>query len=124
MAPQQAAAPVLSQDVTRPTRRVGILSVSGYLPPQILTNADLEAMVETSDQWITERTGIQRRHQTSEAETASTFGVIAARQALTAAGDPSIDAMVTACCSPDTLLPSVSCLMQPQLGFAGIPAFD
>ncbi|MGI8847141.1 MAG: beta-ketoacyl-ACP synthase III [Candidatus Dormibacteria bacterium] len=105
-------------------RRAGIVSIGACVPAGILTNAQLETMVETSDTWIMERTGIRQRHRTGSGETASTIGAAAARDALDRAGNPRVDVIIAATCSPDTLIPSVACLIQRQLDMGGIPAFD
>ena len=102
-----------------------MLSVGSFAPAGRLTNADLEAMVETSDRWIVERTGIKERRRVGAGETASVLGAEAARRALRSAGDPQIDALIVATTSPDTLFPSTACLVQRRLGLAGTyPAFD
>ena len=117
--------PELRVPETSPTARsAGILGLGAHLPAGVLTNADLEARVDTSDQWIMERTGIRHRHQAGAGETASTMGAQAARAALDAAGNPRIDAIIAATCSPDTLFPSTACLIQRALELPGIPAFD
>jgi 3-oxoacyl-[acyl-carrier-protein] synthase-3 len=105
-------------------RRAGILSVAAHLPDGILTNADLEAMVDTSDTWIMERTGIRLRHRAGAGETTSEMGATAARRALEMAGWPDVDALVVATTTPDTLFPSTACLIQRKLELKGIPAFD
>ena len=105
-------------------RRAGILSVAAHLPDGILSNADLERMVDTSDTWIMERTGIRLRHQAVAGETTSEMGTKAARRALEMAGGPKIDALVVTTVTPDTLFPSTACLIQRRLGLDGIPAFD
>jgi len=94
------------------------------VPDGMLTNADLEAMVDTSDTWIMERTGIRTRHRVGAGETASSMGAVAARRALEQAGNPAVDMILTATCSPDTLLPSTACLIQRSLGLQGQPAMD
>ena len=105
-------------------RRAGILAVGACLPEGILTNAELEAMVDTSDTWIMERTGIRLRHRATAGETTSEMGTTAARRALERAGNPRIDVLVVATVTPDTLFPSTACLVQRRLGLDGIPAFD
>ena len=105
-------------------RRAGVLSVAAHLPEGLLTNADLEAMVDTSDTWIMERTGIRLRHRAAAGDTTSEMGAKAARRALEKAGWPQIDALVVATVSPDTLFPSAACLVQRKLGLEGVPAFD
>ncbi|MGD1053028.1 MAG: beta-ketoacyl-ACP synthase III [Candidatus Dormibacteria bacterium] len=118
------AATVASTEVTARERRAGILSVAAHLPDGILSNADLEAMVDTSDTWITERTGIRLRHRVAGGETTSEMGVRAARRALQLAGSPTIDAIVVTTVTPDTRFPSTACLIQRALDLGGIPAFD
>ena len=105
-------------------RRAGVLSVAAHLPEGLLTNSDLESMVETSDTWIMERTGIRLRHRAAAGETTSEMGARAARRALEKAGWPPIDVLVVATVSPDTLFPSAACLVQRKLGLEGVPAFD
>ncbi len=101
-----------------------ILSLGSYLPAGVLTNADMEAMVETSDTWIMERTGIRERHRVGPGETASSMGARAAADALQAAGNPRPDAIIVATCSAETRLPSTACLIQRRLGLTGMAAFD
>jgi 3-oxoacyl-[acyl-carrier-protein] synthase-3 len=107
-----------------PTPRAELISLATYLPSAILSNADLEAMVDTSDQWIMERTGIKTRHRAGSGETPSSMGADAARRALAEAGNPKIDAIVCATCTPDTFTPSVSCLIHRDLGLPAMPSFD
>lgn len=104
-----------------------ILSTGGYLPERVLTNADLEKMVDTSDQWIVERTGIRERHLAAEHETTSDLAVAAARQAIAAAGIDvaEIDLIIVATTTPDLIFPSTACLVQNKLGMSnGCAAFD
>jgi 3-oxoacyl-[acyl-carrier-protein] synthase III len=101
-----------------------ILSLGSYLPAGVLTNADMEAMVETSDTWIMERTGIRERHRVAPDETPSSMGARAAADALQAAGNPVPDAIIVATCSAETRLPSTACLIQRRLGLGGMAAFD
>ncbi len=95
-----------------------------YVPSKILTNADLEQMVDTSDEWIVTRTGIRERHIVGPGETNSTISVAAARQALDVAGlmPKDVDLIIVATSSPDHFLPSVASEVQYQLG-AECPAF-
>lgn len=95
-----------------------------YAPPQVLTNADLEKMVDTSDEWIVTRTGIRERHIVGPGETNTTMSVAAARQALDVAGltPKEVDLIIVATSSPDHFLPSVASEIQYQLG-AECPAF-
>jgi 3-oxoacyl-[acyl-carrier-protein] synthase-3 len=105
--------------------KAAILAISSHLPEKVLDNAQLEAMVDTSDTWILERTGIRERRQVGAGETVSMMGAEAARAALAQAGNPVPDLIICATCTPDTLLPSAACLIQRRLGLpAGIAAFD
>ncbi len=103
-----------------------IAGTGSYLPEKVLTNADLEKMVETSDEWIQTRTGIRERHIAAEGETTSDLGYQAALRALEAAGiDASqLDMIVVGTTTPDLIFPSTACLIQAKLGVAGCPAFD
>jgi 3-oxoacyl-[acyl-carrier-protein] synthase-3 len=105
-------------------RRAGILAIGAHLPEGVITNADLGAMVETSDTWIMERTGIRLRHRAAPGETVSEMGAVAARQALERWGGGRPDALLVATVTPDTFFPSAACLIQRKLGLGGIPAFD
>jgi 3-oxoacyl-[acyl-carrier-protein] synthase-3 len=104
--------------------RAEVLGIGSYSPDGVITNAELEARVETSDAWIMERTGIRERRRTGSGETASSMGAEAARVALERAGSPRVDAVLVATASPDTLFPSTACLVQRRLDLGGIPAFD
>jgi len=104
-----------------------IQGTGGYLPERVLTNADLEKMVDTSDQWIVERTGIRERHLAAEHETTSDLAVAAARQAIAAADIDiaEIDLVIVATTTPDLIFPSTACLVQNKLGMSnGCAAFD
>ncbi len=103
-----------------------IAGTGSYLPEKILTNADLEKMVDTDDQWIRERTGIQERHIAAEGETTSEMGFIAAQRAMEAAGVTAadLDLIILGTTTPDFIFPSSACLIQEKLGALGIPAFD
>jgi 3-oxoacyl-[acyl-carrier-protein] synthase-3 len=108
-----------------------ITGTGSYLPPRRLSNADLAAElaakgVETSDEWIVERTGIHARHFAAPDVTSSDLGVEAAKRALDAAGlQPSdIDLIIVATSTPDMVFPSVACILQNKLGIAGCAAFD
>ena len=103
-----------------------IAGTGSYLPEKILTNADLEKIVETSDQWIRERTGIQQRHIAAEGQTTVDLAEQAARRALDAAGVAAgdLDLIVMGTTTPDIVFPSSACLLQARLGANGCPAFD
>ena len=107
-------------------KNAGILGTGHAYPTGILTNADLEKMVETSDEWITSRTGIKQRRKAAPGEYTSQFAVRAARQAIERARiDPSeIDLLICATVTPDQLLPSTGCLIQAELGANNAAAFD
>ena len=108
-----------------------IAGTGSMLPPRCLSNADLAAQlaadgVETSDEWIVERTGIRSRHFVDAGTNASDLAVGAARHALEAAGcQPSdIDLIIVATSTPDMVFPSTACIVQNKLGIVGCPAFD
>lgn len=104
----------------------GIIGVGKYLPENKLTNADLERMVDTTDEWITTRTGIKERRIASDTETTSDMAAKAARAALKNAGlEPKdIGLIIVATITPDMFFPSTACLLQHKLGAAKVPAFD
>ena len=103
-----------------------IIGTGSYLPSKILTNADLEKIVDTTDQWIVERTGIRRRRIADHSESSSSMAEMAARNALEAAqiSPDKIDLIIVATTTPDFTFPSTACLLQARLGIAGCPAFD
>ena len=103
-----------------------ILGTGSYLPEQIRTNADLERMVDTSNEWILERTGISERRIAAPDETAASMGAIAARKALEAANtDPSeIDLVICATTSSQNAFPSTACEISGLVGISDCPAFD
>ena len=102
-----------------------ISGTGSVLPDKVLTNADLEKMVDTSDEWITERTGIKKRHIV-ENETTCDIAEIASRRAIEAAGiqPQDIDLIIVATTTPDRVFPSTACLLQDRLDIHGCPAFD
>lgn len=102
-------------------------SVGAYVPKNVLTNADLEKMVDTSDEWITKRTGIKTRYIADKDESTSDLGVQAALKAIERAGidKNEIDMIICATISPDFLcMPSTACMIAKKLEIANIPAFD
>ena len=103
-----------------------IAGVGSYLPEKVVTNHDLAKTMDTSDEWIRERTGIKRRHIAGDNETTSTMGVEAAKRAMAAAGvgAEDIDLIVLGTATPDKIFPSTACIIQRQLGVKGCPAFD
>lgn len=108
------------------TQRAGILGTGHAYPEGILTNADLANMVETSDEWITTRTGIKQRRKAAPGEYTSLFAVKAARQAIERAGltAADIDLILCATVSPDQILPSTGCIIQAELGANRAAAMD
>lgn len=103
-----------------------IIGTGGYLPDTIRTNDDLSKMVDTSDEWIYERTGIRGRRIADDSETASSMGEIASRQALEAAAIDAkdIDLIILATSSPDRVFPSTACILQRRLEITNCGAFD
>jgi 3-oxoacyl-[acyl-carrier-protein] synthase III len=104
----------------------GILGTGHSYPEGVLTNADLEKIVETSDEWITTRTGIKQRRKAAPGEYTSQFAVRASQEAITRAGvDPmEIDLILCATVTPDQILPSTACLIQAELGANKAAAMD
>jgi len=107
-------------------RKIKIKSIGIYLPEKILTNADLEKMVDTSDEWITTRTGIKERRIAADSQTSSDLGVAAAKMALEKANlkAEEVDLILVATNTPDTIFPSTASWIQRKLGIKEIPAFD
>ena len=103
-----------------------IAGTGSYLPEKVMTNADLEALVKTSDEWIYERTGIRERRIAADDESVCDLALHASNKALemagVAAGD--IDLIIVATTTPDKIFPSTACLLQGKLGVSGSPAFD
>ena len=108
------------------TKKVGILGVGAYLPEKILTNKDLEKMVDTTDEWITTRTGIKERRIASSSEATSDLATEAAKAALKDAGltAADIDLIIVATITPDMFFPATACLVQEKIGARHVPAFD
>jgi len=107
-------------------RRIKIRSTGFYAPEKVLTNFDLEKMVDTSDEWIVTRTGIRKRRIASEEEATSDLAIEASKQALEN-GDlkvKDIDLILLATSTPDTIFPSTACWAQKGLGADHVPAFD
>ena len=103
-----------------------IMGTGSYLPEKVVSNADLEKMVDTNDQWIQERTGIKKRHIAAETETTCDLAEKAARLAMQAAdvGAEDIDMVIVATTTPDRVFPSTACLLQQRLDIHGGAAFD
>jgi 3-oxoacyl-[acyl-carrier-protein] synthase-3 len=105
---------------------VGITGLGAYAPEKVLTNADLERMVETSDEWIATRTGIRERRIAADGEAASDLALPAARQALEEAGtDPEeLDLIIVATATPDMLFPATAAIVADELGATNAAAYD
>ena len=103
-----------------------IAGIGSFLPEKVVTNKDLEKTMDTSDEWIRERTGIKRRHLVVDGETTSSIGLEAAKRAMTDAGvgPEDIDLIVVGTCTPDKVFPSTACIIQHELGVKGPAAFD
>lgn len=103
-----------------------VLGTGGYLPDHLLTNADLERLVDTKDEWVRERTGIRKRHIVGPGETTCDLAEQASRRALEAAGieKDEIDFVVLGTTTPDLVYPATACRLQARLGISGCPAFD
>ncbi|MGD8340476.1 MAG: beta-ketoacyl-ACP synthase III [Gammaproteobacteria bacterium] len=103
-----------------------IAGTGKYLPERVLTNFDLEKMVETSDEWIRSRTGIERRHIASDDQATSDLATEAARIAMAEAGTTADDIglIIVGTTTPDLIFPNVACLVQQRLGIPAVPAFS
>jgi len=103
-----------------------IAGTGSYLPEKVVTNFDLEKMVDTSDEWIRSRTGIEERHVAAEGEFTVDLAEKAARRAMQAAGKTSkdIDLIIVATTTPDRVFPGTACLLQQRLDIHGCTAFD
>jgi 3-oxoacyl-[acyl-carrier-protein] synthase-3 len=106
--------------------RSRVIGTGSYLPPNVLTNSELEKMTDTSDEWIRQRTGIHQRHIASEGQATSDLGAEAARAALSAAGiaPGEVDCVICATMTADYLFPSSACLIQRAIGANGCAAYD
>ncbi len=103
-----------------------IIGTGSYLPAKVLTNADLAGTVDTSDEWILQRTGIRERHIAADNEKASDLAMQASRRALEMAGIAAdqLDLIIVATTTPDMVFPSTACILQSKLGVKNMPAFD
>jgi len=103
-----------------------VAGIGSYLPERVVTNHDLEKTMDTSDEWIRERTGIKQRHIAGDGETTSSMGLEAARRAMDMAGvaPEDVDLIVLGTATPDKIFPATACIIQRQLGVKGSPAFD
>ena len=107
-------------------RRARIASLATYVPPRVLTNADLEKMVDTNDEWILQRTGIRERHIVDPGVATSDLAAEAAREAIARAGlrPEDIDFIVVGTTTPDMLFPSTACLLQAKIGAVNAWGYD
>jgi 3-oxoacyl-[acyl-carrier-protein] synthase-3 len=107
-------------------RRVEIKSLATYVPPRLLTNADLEKLVDTTDEWIVQRTGIKQRHVVDPGVATSDLAAEAAREAIVRAGltPDDIDVIVVGTVTPDMLFPATACLVQAKIGANKAWGFD
>ncbi|MEX2241890.1 MAG: beta-ketoacyl-ACP synthase III [Burkholderiales bacterium] len=103
-----------------------IVGTGSYLPPRVVGNAEFASRLDTSDQWIRERTGIVQRHIADESQASSDLALAASRAALQAAGlrPEDVDLIIVATSTPDFIFPSTACLLQAKLGVRNCPAFD
>ena len=103
-----------------------IKGTGSYLPEQVLTNNDLEKIVDTTDEWIRSRTGIKKRHLAREDETTCDLAERASKTAIKMSGKKKddIDLIIVATTTPDVIFPSTACLLQQRLNIHGCPAFD
>jgi 3-oxoacyl-[acyl-carrier-protein] synthase-3 len=103
-----------------------IVGSGAYLPPRVVTNAELAQRVDTSDEWIVSRSGIRQRHVADESQATSDLALEASRPALAAAGigAADLDLIIVATSTPDFVFPSTACMLQSKLGIAGCAAFD
>lgn len=116
----------LSEHLHKPKRTVSIIGTGSYVPKRVLTNAELEKMVDTSDEWITTRTGIKERRIAAEGECTSDMATVAARAAMEQAGVTAeeIDLIIVATVTPDMAFPSTACFVQKNLGAKRAACFD
>ncbi|MEC9302419.1 MAG: hypothetical protein VYA90_05785 [Acidobacteriota bacterium] len=107
-------------------RPVKIAALATYVPPGVMTNADLEKLVDTNDEWIRQRTGVVERHVVDSGVGTSALVVPAAQQAVAQAGltPDDIDLIVVGTTTPDTVFPSTACLVQHQIGASNAWGFD
>lgn len=106
--------------------RAAVTGVGAAVPDRVMTNADFEKFLDTSDEWITQRTGIKERRLVSPGESTATLAAEASRRALEKAGlkATDLDLIICGTCTPDMSLPSAACFVQDALGAKGVPAFD
>lgn len=103
-----------------------IVGTGSYLPEKVISNKDLEKSVDTSDEWIRERTGIKRRHVAAAGESSADMGLVAAERAIEASGVDiaDVDLIIVGTTTPEKIFPATACIIQRRLGVGGCPAFD
>ncbi len=108
------------------SKKVGIIGLGEYLPEKVLTNKELEKLVDTTDEWITTRTGIKERRIARQDEATSDMALEAAKRALNDARlkPQDIDLIIVATITPDMFFPATACLVQDKIGARMVPAFD
>ena len=118
--------PVARESIPKTLRSVSILGTGSYLPKRVLTNADLAKMMDTTDEWITTRTGIKERHIAAADQATSDLAVEAARRALRQAGltAEDLDMIIVATVTPDMFFPSTACVVQKAIGARNAVCFD
>jgi 3-oxoacyl-[acyl-carrier-protein] synthase III len=118
--------PKLAACPTTTVGRARIASLATYVPPRLLTNSDLERLVDTTDEWILQRTGIRERHIVDPGVATSDLAAEAARAAITQAGltPDDIDLIIVGTTTPDTIFPSTACLLQARIGASRAWGFD
>src|SRR5258708_12733961 len=106
--------------------RTAVLATAFHVPPKIVTNDDLAKLMETSDEWIVQRSGIKQRHWVSPGETGATLARDATKKALAKAGldAPELDCIIYCTCTPDHFEPGNGVFLQRELGLTDIPAMD
>jgi 3-oxoacyl-[acyl-carrier-protein] synthase-3 len=106
--------------------RAAIRGIGAVVPDKVITNADFEKFLDTSDEWITQRTGIKRRHVVGEGQSTATIATDAARKALANAGlaATDLDLIIVCTVSPEMMFPATACFVQAALGARNIPCFD
>lgn len=103
-----------------------IVGTGSYLPERVVSNKDLEKTMDTTDEWIRERTGIKRRHIAADGESSADMGLVAAQRAIEASGVEiaDIDLIIVGTTTPEKVFPATACIIQRRLGVGGCPAFD
>src|SRR5262245_21815557 len=112
--------------MTEVARNSRILGIGHYVPPRVVTNDEMSGYMDTTDEWIQQRTGIRERHYSEGNVGGADMGAIAATEALERAGvrAADVDCVIHATLSPDVDMPASACVLQERLGIGGMPAFD